>query len=116
MPMPAEDIARLIKEALPDANVTIEDLRDQAGEDKAPEAGWVAFDDIPLPFDEISTDARQERRITHGQTVLVRQMEGNEGDWIKLVNQRRQLIAVGTVIERIGSGRVGVIQPRIVFG
>jgi tRNA pseudouridine55 synthase len=97
-------------------SVTIEDLRDQAGEDKAPEAGWVAFDDIPLPFDEISTDARQERRITHGQTVLVRQMEGNEGDWIKLVNQRRQLIAVGTVIERIGSGRVGVIQPRIVFG
>lgn len=97
-------------------SVTIEALREQAGEDKAPEAGWVAFDDIPLPFDEISTDARQERRITHGQTVLVRQMESNEGDWIKLVNQRRQLIAVGTVIERIGSGRVGVIQPRIVFG
>ena len=48
--------------------------------------------------------------------VLIRQLESEEGDWIKLMNQRRQLIAVGTVIERIGDGGVGVIQPRIVFG
>ena len=97
-------------------SIIIDELRSRADEDKAPEAGWVAFDDIPLPFYEAAADAQQERRITHGQTVLVRQMESNEGDWIKLVNQRRQLIAVGTVIERIGSGRGGVIQPRIVFG
>jgi tRNA pseudouridine55 synthase len=97
-------------------STTIDDLRSQTNEEKDLEVGWVAFDDIPLPFDEVAADARQERRITHGQTVLVRQMESSEGDWIKLVNQRRQLIAVGTVIERIGSGRVGVIQPRIVFG
>ena len=97
-------------------SITIADLRSRGDEEKDLEAGWVAFDDIPLPFDEVAADARQERRITHGQTVLVRQMESSEGDWIKLVNQRRQLIAVGTVIERIGSGRVGVIQPRIVLG
>jgi tRNA pseudouridine55 synthase len=97
-------------------SITIADLRSRGDEEKDLEAGWVAFDNIPLPFDEVAADARQERRITHGQTVLVRQMESSEGDWIKLVNQRRQLIAVGTVIERIGSGRVGVIQPRIVFG
>jgi tRNA pseudouridine55 synthase len=97
-------------------SITIDDLRNQTNGEKELEEGWVAFDDIPLPFDEVAADARQERRITHGQTVLVRQMESDEGDWIKLVNQRRQLIAVGTVIERIGSGRVGVIQPRIVFG
>jgi tRNA pseudouridine55 synthase len=84
-------------------------------EGNKPEPAWVAFDSIPLPFHEMSADPQQERRIAHGQTVLMRQSECEEGDWVKLVNQRNQLIAVGSVIERIGSGGVGVVQPRIVF-
>lgn len=89
------------------------DQRVTAGEDAG--AAWVPFDQIPLPFGEVTADPQQEQRITHGQTVLVRELEGEEGDWIKLINRRRELIAVGTVTERIGSAGVGIIQPRVVF-
>jgi tRNA pseudouridine55 synthase len=81
----------------------------------APGGWWVPFDAIPLPFAEVTADPQQEVRIQNGQTVLVRELAGEEGDWIKLVNRRRQFIAVGTVVERIGSGGVGIVQPRVVF-
>lgn len=78
-------------------------------------SAWIPFDDIPLPFGEVVTDAQQERRIDHGQTVLLRELPGEEGDWVKLVNPRRRFIAVGTVVERIGTGGAGIVQPRVVF-
>ncbi len=78
-------------------------------------SAWIPFDTIPLPFREVNADGRQERRITHGQTVLIRGADCEEGDWIKLVNQRNQLIAVGSVVETIGDRGVGVVRPRIVF-
>ncbi|MGH9363464.1 MAG: tRNA pseudouridine(55) synthase TruB [Thermoanaerobaculia bacterium] len=80
-----------------------------------PGDAWVPFDQIPLPFGEVTADPQQEQRIHHGQTVLVRELAGEEGDWVKLLNRRRELIAVGTVVERIGGGGVGVVQPKIVF-
>lgn len=76
---------------------------------------WIPFDRIPLPFGEVVTDATQERRIAHGQTILVRGLSGEEGDWVRLANPRQQTIAVGTVIERIGGAGIAVVQPRIVF-
>ncbi len=85
----------------------------EAGE--SPGAAWLPFDDIPLPFDEVTTDSQQELRISHGQTVLVRELAGGEGDWVKLVNRRRQFIAIGTVVEKIGGAGVGVVQPKVVF-
>jgi tRNA pseudouridine55 synthase len=89
------------------------DARVQAGEPLGP--AWVPFDQIPLPFGEVTADTQQEQRIAHGQTVLVRELEGEEGDWVKLINRRREFIAVGTVTERIGSAGVGIVQPRVVF-
>jgi tRNA pseudouridine55 synthase len=79
------------------------------------EGAWVPFDQIPLPFGEVTADPQQEHRISHGQTVLVRELAGEEGDWVKLINRRREFIAVGTVVERIGSAGVGIVQPRVVF-
>ena len=38
------------------------------------------FDQIPLPFGEVTADSQQETRITHGQTVLVRELAGEEGE------------------------------------
>lgn len=76
---------------------------------------WIPFDSIPLPFGEVVTDAKQEKRIRHGQTVLVRDLGGREGDWVKVINQHREFIAVGSVVEQIGTGKVGVIQPKVVF-
>lgn len=78
-------------------------------------SAWLPFDEIPLPFDEVTTDPQQEQRISHGQTVLVRELTGGEGDWVKLVNRRRQFIAIGTVVEKIGGGGVGIVQPKVVF-
>lgn len=78
-------------------------------------AAWVSFDRIPLPFGEITADHQQEERLRHGQTVLVRDLEGGEGDWIQLKNRREELIAVGTVVERIGERGVGIVQPKVVF-
>jgi tRNA pseudouridine55 synthase len=89
------------------------DERVRAGEEIG--EAWVPFDQIPLPFGEVTTDPQQESRISHGQTVLVRELAAEEGDWIKLVNRRRELIAIGTVVERIGSGGVGLVQPKVVF-
>ena len=76
---------------------------------------WIPFDQIPLPFGEVTADPQQEQRISHGQTVLVRELAGEEGDWVKLINRRREFIAVGTVVERIGSAGVGIVQPKVVF-
>lgn len=77
-------------------------------------AAWIDFDRIPLPFAEALADAQQERRVIHGQTVLLREVSGTEGDWVKLTNGRKEFIAVGTLVERIGDA-VGVVQPKIVF-
>jgi tRNA pseudouridine55 synthase len=81
-----------------------------------PTAGewWLPFDQIPLPFDQVELDVRQAQRILHGQTVLIRDLTGEEGDWVKVLDSRRRFLAVGSISERIGQG-VGVIQPRIVF-
>ena len=87
--------------------------REEAGEPLAP--AWLELDEIPLPFGDLVADAQQERRIVSGQTVLMKPISSQEGDWVKLINRRHQMLAVGTVIETIGSNGVGVIQPRIVF-
>ncbi|MEM7350896.1 MAG: tRNA pseudouridine(55) synthase TruB [Acidobacteriota bacterium] len=106
-----------------DDAVTIERLREQqeaareseSDQPASPSAAWIPFDEIPLPFAEVTTDAQQERRIQHGQSVLIRDLESREGDWIKVLSPRRKFIAVGSVVERIGSGGVGVVQPKVVF-
>lgn len=85
----------------------------EAGEALGP--AWIPFDQIPLPFPHVQTDAQQERRIMNGQTVLIREQDCREGDWVQLVNQDRRMIAVGSVIERIGERGVGVVRPKIVF-
>jgi tRNA pseudouridine55 synthase len=99
-----------VDDALPIAAL---EERVQAGEGAG--SAWIPFDQIPLPFGEVTADPQQEHRISHGQTVLVRELAGEEGDWVKLVNRRREFIAVGTVVERIGSAGVGVVQPKVVF-
>ena len=98
-----------------DQAVTLEHLSLQAESNEAPAEGWVPIDQVPLPFPELATDSQQSKRLIHGQSVLFRDLEGEEGDWVKLVDRRGQLIAVGTVAERIGSGKVGLVQPKIVF-
>lgn len=90
-------------------------LAEMMREGEAPSRGWVPIDEIPLPFGQLAADPQQEQRITHGQSVLFQELEGAAGDWVKLVDRRGRLIAVGTVAERIGEGRVGLVQPRIVF-
>ena len=96
-------------------SLTIEELRRRAEEGEEFGDAWWPFDDIPLPFSEVLADAQQERRIQHGQTVLIRDLEGQEGDWVKVVNRSHRFIAVGSVVERIGTGNVGVVQPKVVF-
>jgi tRNA pseudouridine55 synthase len=98
-----------------DQAVSLDKLREQTEAEDAPLEGWVPLDQVPLPFQELATDSQQSKRVVHGQSVLFRDLEGEEGDWVKLVDRRGQLIAVGTVAERIGTGKVGLVQPRIVF-
>jgi len=98
-----------------DQAVTLEHLSLQAEAKETPAEGWIPIDQVPLPFPELATDSQQSKRLVHGQSVLFRDLEGEEGDWVKLVDRRGQLIAVGTVAERIGSGKVGLVQPKIVF-
>jgi tRNA pseudouridine55 synthase len=95
--------------------VTVARLEAAVQADEPVGAAWIPFDQIPLPFGEVTADPQQETRIHHGQTVLVRELAGEEGDWVKLINRRRELIAVGTVVERIGTAGVGIVQPKVVF-
>jgi tRNA pseudouridine55 synthase len=95
--------------------LTLGRLEEVAQGSAAAGGSWIPFDQIPLPFSEVTADPQQETRISHGQTVLVRELGGEEGDWVKLINRRREFIAVGTVVERIGSAGVGVVQPKVVF-
>ena len=87
----------------------LESLRAAIDAGEPPGSAWIPFDDIPLPFGDVTLDPQQEKRIQNGQTVLVRDLEGQEGDWIKMMGARNRFIAVGAVVERIGTGRVGVI-------
>jgi len=98
-----------------DAALKLEALAAAVASGEPPGGAWLPFDEIPLPFDEVTTDPQQELRISHGQTVLVRELAGGEGDWVKLMNRRRQFIAIGTVVEKIGSAGVGIVQPKVVF-
>ena len=98
-----------------DDAITLEELAERIQGEADLGSVWIPFDQIPLPFGEVIADAQQERRIQHGQTVLVRDLDGQEGDWIKVTNQRQEFIAVGSVVERIGTGTVGVVQPKVVF-
>jgi tRNA pseudouridine55 synthase len=99
--------------------VAIDGLRERldgdAGEDGPLGSAWIPFDEVPLPFDEVVADAQQEQRIQHGQSFLARDLDGQEGDWIKVLNPRRRFIAVGSVVERIGTRGVAVVQPKVVF-
>jgi tRNA pseudouridine55 synthase len=95
--------------------VTVARLEAQVQANEPVGPAWIPFDQIPLPFGEVTADPQQETRIHHGQTVLVRELAGEEGDWVKLINRRRELIAVGTVVERIGTAGVGIVQPKVVF-
>ena len=63
-----------VDDALPLARL---EERVQAGEPVGP--AWVSFDQIPLPFGEVTADPQQEHRISHGQTVLVRFGPGPKG-------------------------------------
>ncbi len=94
---------------------TLEELDRRLGASEEVGAAWVPFDSIQLPFDEVTADSQQERRLLNGQTVLVRDLKSREGDWLKLMNERHEFIAVGSVVECIGSGGVGVVQPKVVF-
>lgn len=103
-----------------DDAATIAELRERLGAEQpddgeAAGSAWIPFDEIPLPFGEVTADAQQERRIENGQTVIVRGIEGNEGDWVKLIDRRRRFLAVGAVVERIGAGGVSIVQPKVVF-
>jgi tRNA pseudouridine55 synthase len=93
----------------------VEELARRLESGEPVEPAWIPFDRVPLPFVEAVTDAQQERRLVHGQSVLLRDLAAEEGDWVKLMNRRNEFIAVGTVVERIGGAGVGVVQPRIVF-
>lgn len=95
--------------------VTLEALRASLESEVFPTVGWIPLDEIPLPFGVQTVDHQQEQRLAHGQTVLVRDLDAEAGDWVRLVSRRGRLVAVGTIAERIGQAGVGVVQPRIVF-
>jgi tRNA pseudouridine55 synthase len=79
------------------------------------EPAWIPLDEVPLPFAEIVADSQQEARALHGQTVVLRNLSCEEGDWVKMMNNRRQMLAIGTVTEQLAGSKVGVVQPKIVF-
>jgi len=78
-------------------------------------SAWLPLACIPLPFATAALDALQERRAVNGQTVIVPALGGVAGDWVRMVDRVGELVAVGSVVEALGSSGAAVLQPRIVF-
>jgi len=78
-------------------------------------AAWLEMAEIPLPLPSCPVDAALERRLRNGHTAVVRDLEAAAGDWVRVVGRRGELVAIGTVVERVGHGSLTVVQPRIVF-
>ncbi len=87
--------------------------RQAAAEELGP--AWLPLAHIPLPFGTAALDALQERRAVNGQTVILQAPGGVAGDWVRLVDRVGGLVAVGSVVEALGSSGAAVLQPRIVF-
>ncbi len=87
--------------------------RQAAGIDLGP--AWLPLARIPLPFATAALDALQERRAVNGQTVILAALGGVAGDWVRLIDRVGDLVAVGSVVEAVGSSGTAILQPRIVF-
>lgn len=98
-----------------DAAIGLEELARRAESDAPLGGAWLAMGDIPLPFSSCEVDAALERRLRNGQTALVRGLEADAGDWVRVTGRRGELVAVGSVVERVAHGALSVVQPRIVF-
>lgn len=76
---------------------------------------WLPLAGIPLPFLTATLDALQERRAVNGQTVILGALGGETGDWVRMVDRLGDLVAIGSIVEALGSSGTAVLQPRIVF-
>ena len=68
-----------------------------------------------MPFISATLDALQERRAVNGQTVILAALGAAAGEWVRMVDRVGDLVAVGSVVEALGSSGAAVLQPRIVF-
>ncbi len=82
------------------------------------EAAFLPLAAIPLPFITATLDALQERRAVNGQTVISRPSAASAGEWVRMVDRVGELVAVGSVVEAIGtvparpsSSRVSCSRP-----
>jgi tRNA pseudouridine55 synthase len=98
-----------------DSALSLEAVAERLAEDVPLAPAWLPLADIPLPFSTCQVDAAEERRLRNGQTAVLRGVEATAGDWLRVVDRAGALVAVGSVAERIGSGALAVVQPRIVF-
>ena len=97
------------------AAISLEAVAERLEHDLPLAPAWLPLAEIPLPFTSCAVDAAQERRLRNGQTAVLRGVEAAAGDWIRIIDRGGTLLAVGTVAERVGSGALAVLQPRIVF-
>lgn len=98
-----------------DSAITLAEVEERMAAERPLAPAWLPLAAVPLPFPSCDVDAAQERRLRNGQTAVVRDLEGEAGDWVRIVDRRGALVAVGSVAERLGTGALGVLQPRIVF-
>jgi tRNA pseudouridine55 synthase len=97
------------------AALTLGELARRVEGDAPLDPAWMPLAEIPLPFPSCAVDAALERRLRSGQTAVVRELEAAIGDWVRLGDRRGELVAIGSVVERVGNGALTVVQPRIVF-
>lgn len=95
--------------------VTVEEAGRRLASGSGLGSAWLPLAEIPLPFPTATLDAVQERRVLHGQTVLATALGGQAGDWVRMTDRAGELVAVGSIVEALGSSRTAVLQPKIVF-
>lgn len=95
--------------------ITLDELERRIGAGEEAGEALLPMEKIPLPFSSCEVDSAQEKRLRNGQTAVIRGLAADAGDWVRLADSRGGLIAIGTVTERIGTGAIAVVQPKIVF-
>jgi hypothetical protein len=70
---------------------------------------------VRFPFERVRLASLEAFKIRRGQAIAARGVTAREGDWVTLVGQSDEIVALGQIAPA-GTHKVSFIRPRIVLG
>ena len=79
---------------------------------EAPHA--IPLGSVRFPFERVRLASLEAWKIRRGQAIAARGVAAREGDWVTLVGQSDEIVALGQIAPA-GTHKVSFIRPRIVL-